>query len=1439
MPIELPVYHRVLTPTDISQFNRLQRCERFLRLRMHERASGGGFLKDFDVAPQSIPPLLTRSGGDFERRIEAMIRGRYPLENFSQDPLQEQGKRVADNARVLARARGLDAGQTLVITQPRLDVTLGDWRIRGDLDLLRLERGADGGLWCLIADAKSSTGAKVEHRLQVAFYHAMLARLFGEAGLACTRMETAILYRGPATGADDAGDEGARQKALELFGVADAFAEVIADADAYLMEVRDLVSGADALAGRVAVQPFEDLFFSLDLKCDGCLYNEFCLKDSFLRDDLSLVPYLTPRDKRALLDAGIPTVEALAALKDFGPQRAGAGPAAPLVPADGLLPTVRRLAATSAGPRLDELVLRARRCGTNGPRRLPTLPFIPSKGHSTLPYSDPQQDPNLVRVFVDVQHDYLHNRVYLAGGLVVANENGQPAQRRHVVHMTDGPPDTAAKEEALISAWVRELLQAVVEIAAPDADGARRAPLHLIFWNDFGERLLLDALARNFATMVAAAPALYDFVTQIAAFDSPIASFLDMEIKEHKNYPMLCQSLQAVAAFLGFDWSEGVDFRQVFRDRLFDAGGRIEDAGYTRRSRHNSQIPLEYAYAAWNDLGGTPAGGPGDAFASYRAVTRQDLIAFQRRRLEAIEHTAGDFPGNRLTQKTPFDLPDLAAFAGKAHHLADALNEFVTIERHADLAAWKSGRQLPPARRALSGETLLVRYWEADQEPGMAERNRENERRRSLKEQHYAAYRAANPEAGRVNLPKDQKEACQWSMTGDRYRLRLETTGADCDLDTMLALCDFEPGDWLLLYPQVAYDERLPPEQRTPNTPTPKQMLYGTRVELVAFELERDEAGAIVAGLVEVKVTQGMSSGSPAGYLFSAIDRPLQEGMAYTLDPNPNDIYGFWTAKVTEGLVALEESPGAARHTLYERLAGRAGVGIGESAEAAAGQARFLDGLQALHDAGALHDFEPAKRDYIGRHGADPILLVQGPPGTGKSYSTAFATLARLQGALAAGAGFRAVLSCKTHSATDVLLDALLDVRKRLTGLREGHPRIWQQYFDSRVLEVPLLRLGARKGWPEPVAALTKERAPGEASWADAVAAHPHCIVAATPGSLYTAIKDKWTAKELFGHHFCDLLVLDEASQMSLPEAMMAALPLKPDGRLVVVGDPRQMPPIVKHDWEAEPRRTFREYRAYASLFESLQALGPPMVKFEESFRLHTVMAEFLRREIYHQDGIPYRSARRDVLPAHPHTDPFLAAVLSAGHPLVVVVHDEAGSQTSNAYEQGLVTPILRALADPQSYGLGAAEGLGVVVPHRAQRVALRRAFPELRVVDRDTQEVVAEAIDTVERYQGEERDVILVSATESDRYYLQSSGAFLLDPRRLTVALSRAKKKMILVASRSVFSYFSTDEQLFLNSLLWKSLLRRTCTELLWAGGWDGQQVAVWGTPPSPRPGA
>lgn len=607
-------------------------------------------------------------------------------------------------------------------------------------------------------------------------------------------------------------------------------------------------------------------------------------------------------------------------------------------------------------------------------------------------------------------------------------------------------------------------------------------------------------------------------------------------------------------------------------------------------------------------------------------------------------------------------------------------------------------------------------------------------------------------------------------------------------------------------------------------TPTPKQLLYGQRCEFRRIVVtHRDGAGRAVAGFAELALVESFGGEWSKGFVFGGFMRPLEEGCLYTLDPCPNDWYGYWSLQVVEGLCRGEGN------VLYDLLADPSR--IDHDAAPTPGQARFLAGVYAFQAAKKLHEFEKAKRQYIGNFGQVPMLLVQGPPGSGKSYGTAFAIFARLQGAMQAGKDFRVFLSCKTHAATDVLMQNVVAVRDKLKELRDANPSRFDQFFDARLLDVPLYRVAPRDPPPDGVVHLVKdaEKEKGAAKNAEVIQQHRWCVVAVTPGGVYGMMKGRFD-KDIFDHGLCDCLVLDEASQMGLPEAAIAALPLKREGQLIVVGDHRQMPPVVKHDWDRELRRTFQQYRVYESLFDALRSLNPPIIQFSESFRVHSSIAEFLRKEIYVHDGIAYHSRRTEVLPVRSHPDTFITAVLQPDYPLVVVVHGEQASQTRNEYEQALIDPVVRALSDPAGYALDGEHGLGVVVPHRAQRAALQAAFPQLCVFDENSGLPTRSAIDTIEKFQGGERTAILVSATESDRAYLLEAGEFLLDPRRLTVALSRAKQKLILVAAESVFTLFSPDDDVFANSLLWKNLLLRTCTARLWEGERGGKRVSVWG---------
>ena len=136
--------------TDISQFIRLDQCERYLRLRLHERSAGMRFMYDYGVVPQAIPPLLTQSGTLFEEEVERTVAARFRTVNLA-DGIDSPDSRPTDNERVVALVRELGAGETLILFQPRLLVSLGSWDVRVHIDALRLARDPSGAFHVLIA----------------------------------------------------------------------------------------------------------------------------------------------------------------------------------------------------------------------------------------------------------------------------------------------------------------------------------------------------------------------------------------------------------------------------------------------------------------------------------------------------------------------------------------------------------------------------------------------------------------------------------------------------------------------------------------------------------------------------------------------------------------------------------------------------------------------------------------------------------------------------------------------------------------------------------------------------------------------------------------------------------------------------------------------------------------------------------------------------------------------------------------------------------------------------------------------------------------------------------------------------------------------------------------------------------------------------------------
>ena len=377
------------------------------------------------------------------------------------------------------------------------------------------------------------------------------------------------------------------------------------------------------------------------------------------------------------------------------------------------------------------------------------------------------------------------------------------------------------------------------------------------------------------------------------------------------------------------------------------------------------------------------------------------------------------------------------------------------------------------------------------------------------------------------------------------------------------------------------------------------------------------------------------------------------------------------------------------------------------------------------------------------------------------------------------------LVTAMTHTAVEVVLRSLADklaaldqdpatqhIAEALDGLR-----LFKEVGDRRSARARGMR-GDRPRRPARMPASTTSS-----------------VVAAVPSGVHRLLQGVGKPIDWERKHF-DLLVIDEASQLSLPAAVLAGAPLKAEGQAIVVGDHRQMPPILAHAWEHEPRRGAQDTRIFASTFESLRDRGFPSVGLDQSFRLHRMHAAFLEQHVYADDEVGFHSGRDDLLPSVRGLEGHVAAALAPEYPVIVVEHAEHDSLKRNDTEIAILAPIIEAARD--ELGLDAEDGLGVVVPHRAQRAALKELFPDL---------AAAGAIDTVERFQGGERDLIIVSATASDPEFVLAEARFLLNPNRLNVAFSRPRKKLIVIGSTTIFRLVPPDMEVFENALLWKRL--------------------------------
>ena len=365
--------------------------------------------------------------------------------------------------------------------------------------------------------------------------------------------------------------------------------------------------------------------------------------------------------------------------------------------------------------------------------------------------------------------------------------------------------------------------------------------------------------------------------------------------------------------------------------------------------------------------------------------------------------------------------------------------------------------------------------------------------------------------------------------------------------------------------------------------------------------------------------------------------------------------------------------------------------------------------------------------------------LIQGPPGTGKTFTVAKIVYFLMK------AGKKVFVTAPTHTAINNCLNAIAnELQDRRFVVKVG-----ERHQADEILHNPHI---TRKS------SLKRSDYQQNLEFSQA-----GFVVGGTPFALCSPASQK-----LDGWLF-DYVIVDEAAQMSIPLALPAIMR---GSRLIFVGDHQQLDPIVPQD---TGNRFFE-----GSIFKRLADLYPQDITLlDQSYRLNENLIS-IPNQLFYSGRIAAKHALKQ-----PYTDfDCLAAPQIVKHPSneLLVIHHEFDSLGRSPYEANLVADMV---TDLLRNGVPINE-IGIMSPYRAQIREIRRALLE------KAGEEVAQSIfvDTVERMQGQEKDYIVYSMSNSNPAEVEDHLEFFYSPNRLNVALTRARVKCVVFANEKIFTF-------------------------------------------------
>ncbi|MGO6664820.1 AAA domain-containing protein [Rhizobium ruizarguesonis] len=1364
--------------SEIGEFIRFESCERRFKLGYANREVARS-VPFSERLFNSLDPVLQAVGAEAEDKWErALVRnGIAPLEA----PIDVDTGVVTWQSFITALAAA-EPGRQLYCREVGIEGRVGAFDVDGRMDFV-LILWDEGVPRLRIAEGKASRKDRTYHRIQLATYMLLIRQRLAAQPLTINGFELQLdAVEGLIVRIDEATNE-----------PQDILSRPALNLDTEMADVERLLA-PDGLLASVVHRDVDSLDFQLNAKCDGCLFSVHCFPESARQRRLELLG-IAPTTCRILRLAGVESLDALA----------------DLVPDSVLGDAVRRAPGFDAD--LGQLVAlaSARRStlprGTDDPPEFQVQP-LPHAGQGQLP-NHHMGFQRLVRVYLEVNYDYTENRIGALAAHVTSSDgflqtpfgdDGRPTSG--VVEVSEDSLRRRSESDII------ELLSPIpAAVASPPASVRGRNVVHFQTapWTGIGDQ---DTGAER--QMIQ--QFLYDVIEAIAENAQAPSVPIHFYVYSRSEMTQLVEACTRAGSTLLSHLRELLGSRQNLEQLIFSClQEEVTDRyalGWTGRglSVVTSLTWFGQRYH-WRRL-------VTGAEAELDRVFEQDVFDF---RTTLDVDSAGDWTA-----------VDAAGSVRRRFEIRSRFHD--TLSAPYWRAVWHS---LPIDVKDARTRAAIDRYRRAES-PGLLR-----------------AYLTARVQALRwlderikFKNPEIEKPPLQVA-TLQQFELGIDTT-ARAAIDFLKLDHHVKMTEWLTthirpLTARVQAGRTIPVRNVRTDAAgtivadfdvesfglTPEEISLRTSIDADSFVRLSPRSEDLTRGQTLRQLTHGGST-----CIVSDVDwvngiirvrANFHPGATYILrssGPNPSShVFDF---------ASVDENPSDfVAGNVERRLSDVRGNHVFNWFEPSHPRIPALppipptrmERIETLLSTWRIpHPTSPSLTNDQSRAVLDGIStrvqLLKGPPGTGKTVTTAASIYARIASRLGHGAVI--LVSAHTKRAVDTLMQRLLRYRGSFIAEAARQGLIMP--------DVTLARVHSSEPDPD-INDIVNFKAKSSARLMKGWRANGAVVIGGTTNAILKMreeLSTKLPYRDQSAGFTADLLVVDEASMMVFPHFLSLATIVTPDGQIMLAGDNRQLSPIVAHDWENEDRPPAQHYQPFKSAYEAVLRIvnesHPSPNECQQSsltytFRLPPIIRELISRIYGDLDNIILEGPNRATVDRTLRLPGGWNDIWSENEGLVLVVHGERGSRQSNPLEADLIERILRA------HGELADDTVAVITPHRAQRALLKHRLASL--------DGAASIIDTVEKLQGGERPIIVVSGTESDPHAIGAAASFILNLNRANVAFSRTQERLVVVCAETLLDHIPSDLEDYESAMLWKSL-RNLCSRTLFATEVDGFPVRV-----------